>query len=85
MIYDVNGIKKPNVMGQDAFMIELGGMQGGGDKNRFLPYGYQKSKECSYYKNGFQSDLTCTQNSGCAVCLAYIMCSGWDMPDDYPW
>ena len=85
MIYDVNGIKKPNVMGQDTFMIELGGKLGGGDINRFLPYGHNNEKDCSYYKNGFQSNLACTQNSGRASCLAYIMCNGWDMPEDYPW
>lgn len=85
ILYDVNGIKKPNFMGKDVFLIELGGRMGGGDKNRFLPYGYSKTRECSYYKNGFQNNLTCTQDHGRAVCLAYIMCNGWDIPDDYPW
>ena len=56
ILYDVNGLKGPNFMGKDVFIIELGGKQGGGDKNRFLPYGYNKQKDCSYYKNGFQSN-----------------------------
>lgn len=85
IIYDVNGIKKPNFMGKDVFVIELGGGQGGGDKNRFLPYAYSRLMQCSYYKNGFQTNLTCTKDHGRAACLAYIMCNGWDMPDDYPW
>ena len=85
ILYDVNGIKKPNFMGKDVFIIELGGGQWGGDKNRFLPYGYSRNRECSYYKSGFQSDLTCTQNSGRGTCLAYLLCNGWSIPDDYPW
>ncbi len=85
ILYDVNGIKKPNFMGKDVFIIELGGGQGGGDINKFLPYGYSKNKDCSYYKNEFQADLTCSQNSARAACLAYIMCNGWEIPDDYPW
>lgn len=85
IIYDVNGIKGPNFLGKDAFIIELGGRQGGGDKNKFLPYGYNKNKPCSYYKNGFQVNLTCTKDHGRGACLAYIMCNGWNMPEDYPW
>lgn len=85
IVYDVNGIKGLNFMGKDVFIVELGGRQGGGDKNRFLPYGYRKDKDCSYYKNGFQADLTCTKEHGRAACLAYIMCNGWNMPEDYPW
>lgn len=85
ILYDVNGIKGPNFLGKDAFIIELGGRQGGGDKNKFLPYGYIKDKPCSYYQNGFQANLTCTKDHGRGACLAYIMCNGWDMPDDYPW
>lgn len=85
MLYDVNGIKKPNIMGKDVFIIELGGYQGGGDKNQFLPYAYDKNKKCAYYKSGFQSDLVCTQNSGRGACLAYFMCNGWNIPNDYPW
>lgn len=85
ILYDVNGIKKPNFMGKDVFIIELGGGQGGGDKNRFLPYGYSRTNACSYYKNGFQTNLTCTKDHGRAACLAYILCSGWEMPEDYPW
>lgn len=85
ILYDVNGIKKPNFMGKDVFIIELGGGQGGGDKNRFLPYGYSRTRDCSFYKNGFQTNLTCTKDHGRGACLAYIMCSGWEMPADYPW
>lgn len=85
ILYDVNGIKGPNFLGKDAFIIELGGIQGGGDKNKFLPYGYNKDMPCSYYKTGFQSNLTCTKDHGRGACLAYIMCNGWNMPEDYPW
>lgn len=89
--YDVNGLQKPNLIGKDVFFIELGGgvySSGNKNKNIFLPYMYDSSQPCDFYKTssslgGFQH--RCLPQEDRSSCLAYIVCRGWDIPDDYPW
>lgn len=89
--YDINGAKKPNQLGKDIFLVELGGSSGsevvGKDKNRFLPYAYVRSRKCSDYISDDYAGTThaCKKGSGRTVCLAYIVCNGWEIPEDYPW
>ncbi len=95
LLYDVNGLAKPNYFGKDAFVIELGGGRYIGsssykrnDVNRFLPYLYTAGVSCDYYKTD-QSLVNlhhaCIQNEQRTSCLAYLMCNGWEIPSDYPW
>lgn len=80
--FDINGKKAPNLMGKDAFLVELGGNGGAGDKNKFIPYG------STFERNDLLSsfDVACNKSTGSGLmCFALIMKDGWKIADDYPW
>lgn len=86
---DINGKQQPNIMGNDAFIIELGGATGQGDRNKFLPYYFQSSSNRTVYFGDTSSSnisLFCNKINGSgADCFALIMRDGWKISDDYPW
>ena len=88
--FDIDGPQGYNKKGYDVFMIELGGADGPrianrADRNKFLPYLYDASKDCDYYVS--DSNHACNKDAtyGGSMCLAYIVCNGWDFGDKYPW
>ena len=89
--FDIDGPKGFNKMGYDVFEVELGGADGpnkknNADRNKFLPYNYDTSKNCDYYVSEMPNscNLKAAWGSG-SMCLAYIVCKGWDFGDKYPW
>ena len=88
--FDIDGPKGYNRKGYDVFMIELGGAEGpakgnNADRNRFLPYLYDASKPCDYYVSEINHACNRNVTYGGSMCLAYIVCNGWDFGDKYPW
>lgn len=83
--FDVNGKNKPNVMGQDTFIVELGGAgwQPNLNKNKFMPYAWTLNYTRDDYLNTDITSCNKTTGSG-AKCLALIMNDGWQIKDDYP-
>ena len=89
--FDIDGPKGFNKMGYDVFEVELGGADGpnkknNADRNKFLPYNYDTSKNCNYYVSEMPNscNLKAAWGSG-SMCLACIVCKGWDFGDKYPW
>ena len=88
--FDIDGPQGYNRSGYDVFMIELGGAEGpvkknNADRNKFLPYGYDASKDCDYYVSTVAHSCNKDANYGGNRCLAYIFCNGWAFGDKYPW
>jgi hypothetical protein len=71
---DINGSKKPNVIGKDVFLFNVV------DNDNIKPYCYKNSKE---YINRNCSKNVSGGNSNC--CTAKIMNDGWQFKSDYPW
>lgn len=90
IMFDIDGPKGFNKLGYDVFMVELSGAEGlsknNPNRNKFLPYGYDTSKKCDYYVSA-DVNHACNPNStySGSMCLAYIVCNGWDFGDKYPW
>ncbi len=88
--FDIDGPQGYNKKGYDVFMIELGGAEGpnkknNADRNKFLPYIYDTSKDCDYYVSKVNHGCNKDATYGGSMCLAYIVCNGWDFGDKYPW
>ena len=88
--FDIDGPQGYNKKGYDVFMIELGGADGPrignrADRNKFLPYLYDASKDCDYYVSKVNHGCNNDATFGGSMCLAYIVCNGWDFGDKYPW
>ncbi|MDR1327765.1 MAG: type II secretion system GspH family protein [Heliobacteriaceae bacterium] len=92
VMVDVNGPKKPNVVGKDTFRFNLffNGERG------FKPVGAGLTRNALLNTGGvcenkltYPSSYACNKNiSGVAagqLCSALIMLDGWQIKDDYPW
>lgn len=87
---DINGLKKPNVVGRDIFRFRLNIDGGNSVKNYALnPYGADRKL---YYKNDLingNSNGGCNRDSSSIyagdTCAALIMYNNWDITKDYPW
>ena len=71
---DINGSKKPNVIGKDVFIFSVV------DNDNIKPYCYDQSKE--YINRHCKKSIT-DDNVNC--CTAKIMNDGWQFKSDYPW
>ena len=87
---DINGLKKPNIVGRDIFRFRLCIDDGNNAKNYALnPYGADRKL---YYKNDL---INGNSNGGCNkdnsssyagdTCAALIMYNNWEITKDYPW
>ena len=90
IMFDIDGPQGFNKLGYDTFMIELGGAEGpnkknNADRNKFLPYIYDASKDCDYYVSDINHACNPNSTYSGSACLAYIVCNGWDFGDKYPW
>ena len=71
---DINGSKKPNVIGKDVFIFSVI------DNDNIKPYCYNYSKE---YINQHCKKNISDRNFNC--CTAKVMNDGWQFKSDYPW
>ena len=89
-LIDINGLKKPNIVGRDIFRFRLCIDDGNNAKNYALnPYGADRKL---YYKNDL---INGNSNGGCNkdnssiyagdTCAALIMYNNWEITKDYPW
>lgn len=86
IIIDLNGFKKPNQYGKDAFAFSIQ------PEKKFVPagVGYTSTIEGSM---GFDRDWLinggnnrgCNKNASGFYCAGLIMYDGWEIKDDYPW
>lgn len=76
---DVNGAKKPNIIGKDIFFMQL---KKTGNTIVFFNYGFGRDKLLS--GTSWSCDKTVDWMAG-AFCGALIQMDGWQIKDDYPW
>jgi prepilin-type N-terminal cleavage/methylation domain-containing protein len=82
-IYDINGLKAPNLFGQDMFLFTLcpsGRTECGKDR---------KGGFCIPYFDTYATREAllnvCKTASGATKCNVLIQYDGWEIKDDYPW
>ncbi len=87
MYIDINGQKKPNKFGKDLFFFKyyiFHGTQTSNYTGKFLPYGYNYSRDYLAGKTG-DSGGSCSREKSGTLCAALILKDGWAIKDDYPW
>lgn len=84
---DINGHKKPNVMGKDIFIYCISK-----DLGRLVPYGYGKTgvgngqySDRNDLIGSTNADYACNKDSAGIWCSGLIMYDNWEIKDDYPW
>lgn len=79
---DVNGLKRPNIVGKDIFMVAVQKQFG------LMPYGYADGGSVSFGRSFDDETLLNSTPYGCAhsgaYCTAYIMSNSWSMSKNYP-
>lgn len=71
IIVDLNGPKKPNILGRDTFLfIRISG-------KGIMPYGYEQND------NIINND--CSKTGKGYMCAAKIIKENWEIKNDYPW
>ena len=75
---DVNGFKKPNVVGKDIFRINIFFRKG------YVALGGSGSDKASILSNSCNKVLNAVGWKG-SSCAAIIQIDGWKIADDYPW
>lgn len=90
---DINGLKKPNVVGKDFFSFAIT------PKNGVVPFGYgdfgfgdiDGEGNAQFFGNYDRNVLTANKTYACNKakqgfwCTALIMYDGWEIKRDYPW
>ncbi len=71
IIVDLNASKRPNIFGQDVFLLQRVAGKG------ILPYGYDQDDDTV--------NENCSKNGSGFMCAARLMRDGWEIKDDYPW
>ena len=85
---DINGLKKPNMLGKDVFMYTYYIFNGTSSKRNgtFVPYGYKANMPREEIINPDGSPTWgCNKKGSGESCAALIMFDGWQMSEDYPW
>ena len=73
---DINGAKRPNVIGRDVFQFQI-------DTERGIISGYTNKNLCVKEKfNNTAADIATEYSRACG---GKIMADGWEIKDDYPW
>ncbi len=91
ILADINGYKKPNLMGRDIFYFNTAtgklmpsGWQDGLTREMIFK-GYTSESgltfSCKKVKNSEEDDYTDYRHG----CTALLMLDGWEFRDDYPW
>ena len=82
---DINGNKKPNVVGKDVFYMRLFDLNSGWykdtnwDRIEIMDGGIDRGTA----KNS--SSFGCKKDSTGLFCGRLIQLDGWEIKDDYPW
>lgn len=71
---DINGSKKPNVIGKDVFIFNVV------DYDNLKPYCHERNE--TVINNNCKKSIS-ENNTNC--CTAKIMYDGWQIKEDYPW
>lgn len=79
IMVDINGLKKPNIMGRDEFYIIVSYKAG---YVSFVGRGLARTSLLTGASSACNSDLG--TNKG-LYCGALIQADGWQIKDDYPW
>jgi len=88
-MFDINGLKKPNIIGRDLFSYCLDGEKGymvpfAIDDYQSVSVSVEKSREV--LKDGPSGNSYQCNTSGRGMwCAALIIKDGWQIKDDYPW
>ncbi len=75
---DTNGLKKPNIIGQDIFIFQLNPLTGNIIDNSEGLTRDELIEKCDAFKNG-------NFNTNYYYCTVLIAQDGWEIKDDYPW
>ena len=67
---DLNGPKKPNIIGKDVFLFMI-------YNDKVIAFG-------SYNSENFINS-SCIKTGNGQMCAAKIIKDGWEIKDDYPW
>ncbi|MCI1273063.1 MAG: type II secretion system protein [Clostridiaceae bacterium] len=82
MAIDINGNKKPNIVGKDLFLLAIQNPYG------LTPYGFANGGKNTFGSKYEMDSLLESKPDGCrnsgAYCLAYIMYNNWEMGNKYP-
>ncbi len=84
IIIDINGDKKPNMVGKDIFYFTYYIFYRTPDSNfngKFMPWAYSYTR-ADLMNSNYNS---CNKNSNGIYCTALILKDGWRIADDYPW
>jgi prepilin-type N-terminal cleavage/methylation domain-containing protein len=81
---DINGQKKPNVLGKDVFCYAYYLKYYGGEttKGKFLPDGFSYSRDDILSTGNIYG---CNKNAEGYQCATLIMKDGWQIKNDNPW
>lgn len=83
LCFDINGFKKPNVIGRDFFCLMVS------KKYKVIPYGAYNSTDIPMgeftRENAQSGSYGCSRQGRGQFCSALIMLDGWEIKDDYPW
>lgn len=72
LFVDINGDKKPNIVGRDIFAFVLMSENG-----RWVPAGYGYSQD--------KINASCSKTGNGVFCSSKLVSDGWQIKDDYPW
>ena len=90
IFYDINGDKKPNILGRDIFVFDFG-------RNRGYKFGFEMGFiPDSSNRSNFRDEMLSISRTACSKtdgwdyynafsCGALIQYDGWEIKDDYPW
>ena len=93
VMIDVNGPKKPNILGRDNFYFKTDDTE----QKRLMPYGWfdgitrEDVLRRGYTMYGDSRTMSCKKQAdeenelNRYGCTALLMLDGWEMKDDYPW
>lgn len=70
IIFDINGVQKPNMIGRDVFFLQFSEEKG------TIPY-------CDSYTSA-QVNSSCKKGGNAYCCLKKLMMDSWHMKSDYP-
>lgn len=83
---DINGMKKPNIIGRDffGFAISINALP-----RKFVPYGAYGAADMPMEdmtrESAKKGSYACSRSGRGQFCAALIMLDGWEIKDDYPW
>ncbi|MBP7212438.1 prepilin-type N-terminal cleavage/methylation domain-containing protein [bacterium] len=91
IVVDINGNKKPNIIGKDIFFMRLFNISDSGfyknqdlDKIAMMDF-YVNTRELALSDNRFGCNKLASASAAGLFCGKLIQLDGWEIKDDYPW